>query len=164
MYQAIFTQFKKQLKQLDAWLGAAEDFAKSKNFDSQNYLGMRLAVDQLAFTRQVQVTCDTAKLGAARLVGMEAPKHDDAEKSVADLRARVASTLAFLETITDFAGADTRAITQPRWEGKHMTGANYFLEHVLPNFYFHLSHTYAILRHAGVPLGKRDYLGALTQY
>lgn len=164
MYEAMFGQMKKQLRQLDGWLVAAEAYAKAKSFDSSVFLGARLAPDQFAFARQVQTTCDTAKLAAARLTGKEAPSHPDTETTLEQLRARVSSVLAFLDGLqpADFAGAATRSVTQPRWEGKTMTGADYFLEHAVPNFFFHLSHVYALLRHNGVPIGKKDYLGALT--
>ncbi len=129
------------------------------------FLGFRLAPDQFPLARQVQITCDTAKLGAARLAGKEAPSHPDTETTVEELRARIRSVIAYLDTFTakDFEAAATRSITQPRWEGKTMTGEDYFLEHVVPNFFFHATTTYAILRHNGVPVGKKDYLGALTQ-
>jgi hypothetical protein len=159
-------QMKKQLGQLDKWLAAAAEFAKAKSFDPNLFLGFRIAPDQFAFARQVQSACDTPKLAAARLSGKEAPKNDDSEKTLEELRARVASTIAFLDGLTakDFEGAETRSITQPRWEGKTMHGSDYFLEHALPNFYFHLTTTYAILRHNGVNVGKRDFLGPLTQH
>ncbi len=165
MYFALYGQMKKQLRQLDTWLEAAAAFAETKKFDPNLYLGFRLAPDQFAFARQVQTACDTAKLSAARLTGKDAPSHPDTEQSLPELRARIQSVLAYLDGFSeaDFAGAATRVITQPRWEGKTMTGADYFLEHALPNFYFHLNHAYAILRHNGVSIGKRDYLGKLTQ-
>lgn len=165
MYYETFRQFRKMLAQLDKWFDAAEAHAKKKTFDPDTFLTFRLSPDQFALARQVQVACDTAKLGASRLTGKDAPKHDDSEKTIADLRARVASTIAYLDGFKeqDFAATATRVVTQPRWEGKVMSGADYFLEHVTPNFFFHLSHTYAILRHNGVDIGKRDYLGQLTQ-
>ena len=164
MYSTIFRQMKKQLVQVDGWLEMAAAFATSKSFDPSTFLTLRLAPDQFALARQVQVTCDTAKLGAARLSGKEAPKHEDNEKTLDELRARVKWTAAFLDGIADkdFEGAATRVVSQPRWEGKTMTGADYFVEHVVPNFYFHLTTTYAILRHNGVSVGKRDYLGPLS--
>ncbi len=165
MYFETVRQMKKQLAQLDKWFDAAEAHAKARAFDPNVYLGLRLAPDQFAFARQVQIACDTAKLAAARLTGNEAPKHADDEVTLEQLRARVRSVVAHLDTLSpkDFESAATRVVTQPRWEGKVMSGADYFLEHALPNFYFHLSHAYAILRHNGVGLGKRDYLGPLSQ-
>jgi hypothetical protein len=165
MYYETFNQMKKQLGQLDKWLEAAAAHAEAKKFDSKNFLGLRLSVDQFPFARQVQITCDTAKLGASRLTGKDAPNQPDTEETIDQLRARVQSAIAYVGGFTakDFETAATRSVTQPRWEGKTMTGADYFLEHVLPNFYFHLTTTYALLRHVGVGIGKRDYLGTLTQ-
>jgi uncharacterized protein len=165
MYSEVFGQMKKQLGQLDRWLEAASAFAQAKAFDANVFLGLRLAPDQFAFAKQVQTACDTARLAAARLTGKEAPAQADSEQTIEELRTRVRGAIAYLEGFTreDFDGAATRVITQPRWEGKTMTGADYFLEHALPNFFFHLNHSYAILRHNGVKIGKRDYLGPLTQ-
>ena len=165
MYQATFRQMTKMLGQLDKMLDTAEASAKARSFDSNLFLGFRLSPDQFAFARQVQMTCDTAKLGVSRLTGKEAPSHPDTETTLAELRARVQSVVAYLETFTakDFEKVATATITQPRWEGKTMTGPDYFMEHLVPNFFFHLTTCYAILRHNGVAIGKRDYLGALTQ-
>jgi hypothetical protein len=164
MYFQIFNQMKKTLRQLDKWLEAGAAHAQARAFDPKVLLGLRLAPDQFAFARQVQIACDTAKLAASRLSGREAPAQADTEQTIEELRARVASVLAYLDGFTaqDFDGAATRDVTQPRWEGKVMTGENYLLEHALPNFFFHANHVYAILRHNGVSLGKRDYLGPLT--
>lgn len=165
MYFQLLGQMKKELGQLDKWLDQAKNYAQSKSFDPNVLVAARLAPDQFAFARQVQTACDTPKLAASRLTGKEAPKNDDSEKTLDELQARVRVTIAHLETYSekDFAGAGTKTITTPRWEGKTMTGHDYFFEHALPNFFFHLTHAYAILRHNGVPLGKRDYLGTLTQ-
>jgi uncharacterized protein len=165
MYHDTFREFHKLLGQLDHWLETAVEYAKAKSFDPNLFLTFRIAPDQFALVRQVQTACDTAKLGGARLTGKDAPSHADTEATIDELRARITSTRAFLDTLTaaDFAQAATRVISQPRWEGKTMTGANYFVEHVMPNFFFHLTHSYALLRHNGVAIGKRDYLGKLTQ-
>ncbi len=165
MYHRILLQMKKQLQQIDKWLDAANDHAQAKTFDPNLYLGFRLAPDQFNFCKQIQVACDTAKLMASRLTGKEAPKHADDEKTVEELRARIQSVVAFLDGFSprDFESAGARVITQPRWEGKVMSGEDYFIEHAVPNFFFHIGHGYAILRHNGVPLGKRDFLGALSQ-
>ncbi len=153
------------LSHLDAWLDAATSFAATKSFDPKRFLSFRLAPDQFDFVRQVQSTCDTAKLAAARLTGQEAPKHPDDEQTIDELHTRIRSVIAYLDSFSakDFEGAASRVVTTPRWEGKVMTGADYFFEHAVPNFFFHLTHAYALLRHNGVPLGKRDYLGPLTQ-
>ena len=164
MHYETFLHMKKQLGHMDKWLETASAHAATMKFDPNLYLGFRLAPDQFALVRQVQAVCDTAKLAASRLTGKDAPSHPDTEQTVDELRARIRSVIAYLDGLSaaDFADAATRSITTPRWEGKTMTGANYFLEHGQPNFYFHLAHVYAILRHNGVSLGKRDYLGALT--
>jgi hypothetical protein len=164
MYFEIFRQMRKQLAQLDVWLDKADASAKARSFDANAFLECRLAPDQFAFVRQVQIVCDTAKVAASRLSGKDAPAHPDTEKTVDELRARVHAVLEYLDGFSakDFAEAATRSITQPRWEGKTMAGSDYFVEHAVPNFYFHLSHVYALLRANGVAVGKRDYLGALS--
>ena len=166
MFYAMFMQMKKTLGQLDKWLETATTYAQSKSFDPNVLVGVRLAPDQFPLARQVQSSCDTAKLAASRLTGKDAPKHEDNEQTLEELRARVRAVIGYLEGFSekDFEGAAARSITQPRWEGKSMTGHDYFLEHALPNFFFHTTHTYALLRHNGVPLGKRDFLGKLSQH
>jgi hypothetical protein len=164
MYFETIQQMKKMLGQLDKWLDAAATFAQKKSFDPNVFVGLRLAPDQFPLARQVQSSCDTAKIGAGRLTGKTPPVHPDTEQTIDELHARVRSVIAYLDTFTakDFEGAATRVISNPRWEGKVMTGADYFMEHVVPNFFFHVTHTYAIIRHNGVDVGKRDYLGGLT--
>jgi hypothetical protein len=164
MYYEIICQMKKMLGQLDKWLETAAAFAATKSFDPNLFLGFRLAPDQFAFARQVQTACDSAKLAASRLSGKDAPSHPDTEQTIDELRARVRAVTAYLDGFSakDFQAAATRTVTQPRWEGKVMTGADYFVEHAVPNFFFHLNHSFAILRHNGVSIGKRDYLGALS--
>jgi hypothetical protein len=166
MYFQTIRQMRKMLNQLDKWLDAAAAFAEARKFAPTVYLTLRLAPDQFAFAQQVQTACDTAKLVAARLGGKVAPSHPDTEQTLDELHARVRSVVAYLDGFSapDFAEAATRVITTPRWEGKVMSGADYFLEHGVPNFFFHLTHAYAILRHAGVSLGKRDYLGPVSQH
>ena len=164
MYQT-FTQFKKQLGQLDKWLGMAADYAQSKKFEPDVFVNLRLAPDQFPLARQVQIACDTVKLAAGYLTGKPMPAQEDTEKTLAELQARVRSTIALLDGLTpkDFEGADTRVVSQPRWKGEWMTGADYFVEHAVPNFYFHLTTAYALLRHNGVAVGKRDYLGTQSK-
>lgn len=164
MYYESFGQMKKMLGQLDTWLEKAAAHAQAKSFDPDVFVTLRLASDQFAFARQIQLTCDTAKLAASRLTGKDAPAQADTEKTLDELRARVRATIAYLDGFSeeDFAAASTRSVTQPRWEGKTMSGADYFRQHAQPNFFFHLTHVYALLRHNGVSVGKRDYLGPLT--
>ena len=164
MFYRFHCQMKKMLGQLEGWLGAAETHAQSKGFDPNVLIGSRLAPDQFSFVQQVQAACDTAKQATARLTAKDAPSHPDTETTFDELRARIRSVTAYLDGISeaDYAEAATRVITTPRWQGKVMSGADYFMEHAVPNFFFHLSHVYALLRHAGVHLGKRDYLGQLS--
>ena len=163
IYETI-RQMHKMLGQLDKWLVTAQEHGKKRNFDANLFVTMRLAPDQFAFARQIQSACDTAKMAAGRMAGKEWPSHPDTEQTIDELRARVASVRTWLDGFSakDFEGAADRTITQPRWEGKTMRGQDYFLEHAVPNFFFHVTHTYTILRHSGVELGKRDYLGALS--
>ncbi len=165
MYYPFHRQMKKMLGQLDGWLGKAADDAKVRGFDPNVLVDSRLAPDQFALVKQVQAACDTAKLACARLTGTEAPSHPDTETTLDELRARIQSVIAYLDGVSeaDYAAAATRVITTPRWEGKVMSGADYFMEHALPNFFSHVTHAYALLRHNGVPVGKRDYLGAQTR-
>ncbi len=165
MFNTFHGQMKKMLGQLDKWLEAAEAHAKAKGFDPGVLLEARLAPDQFAFVRQVQNACDTAKLSAARLTGKDGPQHADTETTLGELRDRIRSVVGYLDGISeaDYAGAATRVITTPRWEGKVMSGSDYFMEHAVPNFFFHVTHAYALLRHNGIALGKRDYLGAQTR-
>ncbi len=157
-------EMKKLLGQLDGWLDKGVAFAKDKSFDPAVLLAARLAPDQYPLLKQVQVICDNAKFATARLSAKEAPKHPDTEKTLDEVRARIATCKAYLETFkaADFDGADARLITLPFLEGKVLAGSDYLTEMVLPNFYFHLTTAYAILRHNGVPLGKMDFLGSLS--
>ncbi len=165
MYNESLQQMKKHLGQLDKWLSAAEAYADGKKFESKNFLSMRLVVDQFNFAQQVQTACDTAKLAAARLSGKEAPAHADTEETMGQLHERVRAVVAYLDGFTakDFEGAATRKISQPRWEGQWMTGEDFFREHATPNFFFHLTTAYSILRQHGVPIGKRDFLGPIDR-
>jgi hypothetical protein len=161
MYAQTFAQMKKQLGQLDKWLGAAGDFAKAKSFDPNVLAGMRLAPDMFPLSRQVQICCDSAKLAASYLSGKAAESQPDTEATLDELRARVQSVVRYLDGFKseDFADAARKVVSQPRWKGEWMTGEEYLLQHGLPNFFFHLTTAYAILRHAGVGIGKRDFLG-----
>jgi hypothetical protein len=164
MYYELISQMKKQLSQMDKWFEAAAQHGQLRSFSPDVLLHARLAPDQFPLSRQIQIACDTLKLGIARLTGKDVPKHEDNETTLEALRARVKSVIELVDSLTpaDFAAAAERSVSQPRWEGKTMSGADYFVEHMLPNFYFHTGHVYALLRHNGVTLGKRDYLGQLT--
>lgn len=163
LHDAVVPQFIKMLTNLDALFDKAVAHAEAKKYDPEILLNTRLAPDQFALLRQVQIACDTAKLGASRLTGKPAPAHADTEKTVAELRGRIGETIAYLRDFTaaDFADTEARVITQPRWEGKTLTGHQFAHQHVIPNFYFHVAMAYAILRANGVDVGKRDYLGPM---
>lgn len=163
LFQTTVPQFIKMLNNLNALLDKAQTFAETKKIDSEVLMQSRLAPDQFNFIRQVQIACDTAKLAASRLTGKEAPTHADAEKTLPELKARIASTITYLEKFTaqDFAESATRQISQPRWEGQYLTGEEFAQQHALPNLYFHVATAYSILRHNGVEIGKKDYLGQM---
>lgn len=165
IYDMTVPQFSKMLNNLDMILNKAQAFADSKKIDSEVLLNSRLAPDQFNLIRQVQIACDTAKLGAARLAGKEksAPVNEDNEKTLAELKVRIESTINYLNTFTtkDFKGAEERRVTQARWEGKYLNGIEFIIQSALPNLYFHVTTAYSILRHNGVDIGKKDYLGPL---
>jgi hypothetical protein len=157
-------EMKKLLRNLDGWLAKATAHAEARKYDTGVLLQTRLTPDMFPFVRQVQSACDSAKFAASRVTGKDAPSHPDTETSFAELSARIGKVVDYLETFTanDFADAGTRAVSLPRWEGKSMTAIDYLIEHAVPNFFFHLTTAYAILREAGVDVGKRDYLGTLS--
>jgi hypothetical protein len=155
--------FAKMLQNLLQWMDKAEAYAKTRDFEVDVLGQARLAPDQYEFVRQIQAACDQAKFAAAYLGGKEPPKHPDTEKTFAELRARVKTCLAFVDTVTakDCDGAESRKVA-PGWlGGKWLRGDDYLAHVAIPNFFFHLTTAYAILRHNGVPLGKMDYVGAL---
>ena len=156
--------FVPMLQQLDKMLEKAEAFAAAKKIDAGVIEGLRLAPDMFTLTRQVQLACDFAKNGAYRLAGIDPPKVADDEKTLADLRGRVARTLALLEAVTPekLAGTEQRHITVPlRTRTLEIDGLPYIQRWTLPNFFFHLTTVYALLRQAGVELGKQDFLGGV---
>ncbi len=154
-------QFCKMLNNLSAILDKAQQFADSKKFDPSVLLTDRLAPDQFDFTRQVQITCDLAKAYVSKLTSKEAPKHEDVEKTIPELKERIRKTIQFLETVKadDFKGWETKQTTNPRREGKYLPGKEFAIEHAIPNFYFHMTTAYSILRSNGIDVGKKDYLG-----
>lgn len=157
-------EMQKLLGHINGWIDKAESHAGSKTYDANTLLQARLAPDMFPLVRQFQNACDTAKFAAAFTTGKEPPSHPDTEQTFAEVRARIASVIDYLGTFTeaDFEGADGREVKRPRWEGKSMRATDYFVEQALPNFFFHLTTAYAILRHNGVELGKRDYIGQLS--
>ena len=164
MSQASLPIFEIGLNALSVVLDKAAAHAAAKKIDPSVILGWRLAPDMFALTRQVQVVCDQAKNGAARLAGAEPPKFEDNETTLDQLKARLAKTVAFLKTLDGKAidASADREITFPLGPAKgQMMGADYLNHFVLPNFYFHLTAAYACVRACGVDVGKRDFLGAI---
>jgi hypothetical protein len=157
-------EMKKLLRGVDGWLNKALEHAAAKKYDPNVLLQSRLAPDMFPLVRQFQAACDSAKYAAARAAGKEAPSHPDNEQTIDEVRKRLSAVASYLDTFTeaDFDRIEARTVSLPRWEGKSMTAIDYFLEHAVPNFFFHLTTAYAILRHNGVDVGKRDYLGTLT--
>lgn len=157
--------FVRMSKNMLAWLDKAEAHAKSKKFDVNNFVGMRLAPDMLPFARQIQIASDAAKNCVARLAGDEPPKWADDEATIEQLRARIQKTIAFVESIPAHRldGAEKRDIVIPIGPDRtmRMTGDAFLQGFSIPNFFFHVSMVYALLRQGGVELGKGDYLGAL---
>jgi hypothetical protein len=162
LYKTVL-EMKKLLGSLDRCLDLGTAHAAAKKFDADVLLGCRLAPDMFPLIRQVQIACDQAKFAAARTAGKDPPSNPDTEKTMADAKARIATTIAYLDTFTaaDFDGAADRTLALPRWEGRSMSALDYFLENALPNFFFHVTTAYAILRHNGVDLAKKDFLGPL---
>jgi hypothetical protein len=162
-YEIMVPQSTKMLRNLKAILAKGAAYAETKKIDMEVLLNSRLAPDQFNLLKQIQIATDTAKLGAQRLTGKDAPKHDDQEKTLAELNKRIDDVIGYLGTLTakDFTGAAEKHVTTPRWEGKWLTGQEIMLQHVLPNLYFHVTTAYAILRHNGVDIGKKDFLGEM---
>lgn len=162
MYQASVPQLKKMLVNLTVTLTKAEEHAAAKGIDSKVLVEARLFPDMFPLAKQVQIACDQAKFGLARLAGVEAPKFDDTESTLAQLKERIAKTIAFMDSIQpeQIDGTEAKEIkfSIKEWSFEFV-GEQYVLTWIIPNFYFHVTTTYNILRHNGVELGKADYLG-----
>lgn len=162
MYDATIPVWKHFLNNLSVLLDKTVAYADAKNIEHSVMLNARLYPDMFALTRQVQIASDNAKFGAARLAGVEAPKFEDDETNFAELQDRISKTIAFLDTITpqQLEGSENRDIILVIHDTKHeMKGLQYLLDRVQPNFYFHITTAYNIMRHNGVEIGKRDFLG-----
>ena len=164
MYQASAPRFANALRNLSAILDKAQAHAEAKKLDPAVLGSLRLIADMFPFARQVQIACDTAKGAVARLAGAEIPKHEDTEQTVAELKARIAKTLDFIGSVpaAKIDGSEGREIQVPVGPGRTLpfTGEVFLKHFSLPNFFFHCTMTYALLRQGGVELGKMDYLGA----
>lgn len=164
IYFLAVRQLARSLRNLDALLAKAIQAADARKFDVDNFCTARLAPDMLPFASQIRIACDSAKMTAANLSGRPAPRHEDNEKTMAELRARIASCLSFLDTFTAADFEQTSAdqlIALPNPAGKALRAQEYLVARQIPNFYFHMTTAYALLRHWGVEIGKRDFLGPL---
>ncbi|HVU80021.1 MAG TPA: DUF1993 domain-containing protein [Candidatus Paceibacterota bacterium] len=170
LYTVTIPLMLKSLTALSGLLDKLAAHAASKQLEwhpagmqEQALLNSHLIADQFPFIRQVQVASDNAKGAAARLAGVEIPKFEDNEKTVEELKERVAKTIAFLQTIKpeQVIGKEGISVSLSFWEGKSLTGFEYVTEYLMPNFYFHVATAYSILRANGVAIGKSDYLGPL---
>ncbi len=166
VYQSSVPVFERCLVAFLGVLDKAEAHAAARKFDANNYLALRLAPDMFPLTRQIQTLCDHAKNAPYRLAGLKPPVLEDKETTLAELRARIQATLEHLKT-ADAEAIDAgagREIVLPLGGNKiKMQGGDYLLHFALPNFYFHLTTAYDILRSAGVEIGKRDFLGAVPR-
>jgi len=162
MHSATVPIYKTMLGNLSKWLGKAQAHAQAKGFDPESLLTARLAPDMLPLRNQIQIACDTAKFGVSRLSGIDAPKFDDKEQTLAQLQERIAATLAFVESVPaeSIDGTEDKSVSVPvrGRDPLQFTGEQYVRHFALPNFFFHVTTAYALLRHNGVELGKGDYL------
>ncbi|MEW6271270.1 MAG: DUF1993 domain-containing protein [Thermodesulfobacteriota bacterium] len=158
---ATIAQYARMLTNLDRWLDKAMAHAERRKFDPNVLAQARLAPDQYCLVQQVQSACDAAKFAAAYLSGQSPPSHPDTEKTIAELRARIQTCVTYLETFgeADFAGAAQRRVAPAWMQGKSVSSEGYLTRISAPNFYFHVTTAYAILRHNGVELGKSDFIG-----
>ncbi|MDF2118984.1 DUF1993 domain-containing protein [Roseiarcaceae bacterium H3SJ34-1] len=163
MYHQVVSELIRSLKTVEIWLDKAEQHADVKRFDVGVLLTSRLAPDMHDFIYQVQSACDYVKAAPAWLSGQTPPSHEDTEQSIADLRARIRKTIDFAESVNEaqYTGASKRKVKLSWAPGKVIGGENYLLQIAVPNTYFHLAMAYAILRHNGVEVGKKDFLGPI---
>lgn len=162
MYQASVPRFIQALNNLSVILDKAQAHAQAKKLDETTLTSFRLYPDMLPMARQIMIATDTAKGVAARLAGVEIPVYEDTEKTLGELKDRVAKTVAFLQTFTpeQIDGTEDKEIVIKRGDKEtRYTGMQFLLGHAVPNVYFHITTAYNILRHNGVDIGKRDYLG-----
>jgi hypothetical protein len=165
MYYEVIAQCAQNLESLEACLDKAEQYAAARKFDIGILMTGRLAPDMHDFIYQVQSACDYVKAAAAWLSGQTPPRHEDTEKTIDELRSRIRKTVAFVQSVkkSDFAGASERKV-KLSWAppGTVIGGEDYLLQVAIPNIYFHITTAYAILRHNGVDIGKKDFLGPIN--
>jgi hypothetical protein len=164
MYYQVVSQCTQSLNNLQACLDKAERCAAARKFDVGVLMTSRLAPDMQPFTYQVQSACDYVKAAAAWLSGQTPPRHEDNERTLDELRARIRKTVAFAESVSQaqYAGAGQRTVRLSWVPGKVIAGEDYLLQVAVPNIFFHLAMAYAILRHNGVDVGKMDFLGPMN--
>jgi uncharacterized protein len=164
MSALVLSQITRPLSNLSDILEKAKAHCEGRKIDQQAFMQARLFPDMLAFPRQVQIACDTAKFAVARLSDVEAPKFDDNEASFEQLQERISKTLQYVQSVaaSTLDNTEAKTVTIPRRDGPmSMNGQDYVLRFVLPNIYFHTSTAYALLRQGGVEVGKGDFLGKL---
>lgn len=162
MYQASVPRFVNILGNLSNIIDKAQAYIEANKIDDFTLTSFRLFPDMLPMSKQVQIACDTAKGAVARLAGLDIPVFADNEKTLVELKARIAKTVAFIQTVTpgQIDGTEDKAIVLKRGDKEtHYKGMQFLLGHAIPNIYFHVTTAYDILRHNGIPIGKRDYLG-----
>ena len=165
MHSASVPVFARMLTNLVAWLDKAEAHALAKKFEPSVYMTARLAPDMLPLPKQIQIACDGAKFCIARLAGVDGPKFDDNETTLDELRQRVKKTIDYVLSVpaAQIDGTDAKDISVPRRDGAIVMKGEAYLKHfAMPNFFFHVTTTYDLLRHNGVELGKMDFLGAIS--
>ena len=160
LYDATVPVFTKLLENVDRWLDKCAAYADAKRFDPEILMNARLVPDQYPFIRQIQSACDQAKFACAKMTGKEPPVHPDTEKTMAEIRQRIRTVVEYMATFKreDFNGAEDRMCAHTWMGGKSLRGGDYLDHLALPNFHFHMTTAYSILRHNGVDLGKMDYL------
>ncbi|WP_437678230.1 DUF1993 domain-containing protein [Sorangium sp. So ce131] len=164
LYDSSFPQMARMLVQVPVWFDKAEAYAEQKKFNPEELLTARLAPDQWPLRRQIQAVISWPLRLSAVLVGAEPPKLETGEETIKDLRARIERTLEQVRALRpeQFQGAEDRAISLPFLPGKGLKGSDFVFEFALPNFYFHATTAYSILRHNGIDVGKGDFIGALN--
>lgn len=163
MYAASIPVFNQILGSLSSVLDKANNHVTEKKIEPGAILQARLYPDMFSFIRQIQIAADFAKGASARLAGVEVPKYEDNEQTFADLKERIAKTIAFINALPEeqINGSEERDITTGSGEkAKHFKGQTYLLHYALPHFYFHATTAYAILRHNGIEVGKKDFIGS----
>src|SRR5262245_45076541 len=160
----LIRELRQLLLNLDGWLDKAVAHAAAGNTDANALLQARLAPDMFPLVRQIQSACDQVKFAAARTSGKAPPSHPDTEQTIDELKRRIAAVVAYVDTFTpaDWDNVEQPTATRRRWEGKVMSATDYLVEFALPICLFHITMTYALLRHSGVELGKRDFIGRLS--